>query len=176
MKAPEALKSAAVRGHDRCRLRYLEAWAKFGLTAREQLTSGCHVHVAVADDDEGVAAMDRIGPWLSVLLAQSANSPYWGPARAFGTAGAYHEVVDTLVSTGTILDQDVVYFDARLSTRYPTVEIRIADVCLDADTVTNCCAPPRGARAAQASRTTCSRRSPGGPCPRTTSSGGSSRT
>jgi len=147
------------------RLRYLEARAKFGLTAREQLTSGCHVHVAVADDAEGVAVLDRIGPWLSVLLALSANSPFWqgedsgfasyrsqvwarwptsGPARSFGSPEAYHEAVDALVATGTILDQDMVYFDARLSSRYPTVEVRIADVCLDADTATLLGALARG--------------------------------
>lgn len=139
------------------RVRYLEARAKFGLTAREQLTSGCHVHVSVDDDTEGVAVLDRIGPWLSVLLALSANSPFWqggdsgfasyrsqvwarwptsGPARTFGSPEAYHEAVDALVATGTILDQNMVYFDARLSRRYPTVEVRIADVCLDADTAT----------------------------------------
>ena len=33
----------------------------------------------------------------------------------------------------TILDEGMVYFDARLSSRYPTVEVRVADVCLDAD-------------------------------------------
>ncbi|MFI2102193.1 glutamate--cysteine ligase [Isoptericola sp. NPDC019693] len=147
------------------RLRYLEARARFGLTAREQLTSGCHVHVAVADDAEGVAVLDRIGPWLSVLLALSANSPFWqgedsgfasyrsqvwarwptsGPARAFGSPEAYHEAVDALVATGTILDENMVYFDARLSARYPTVEVRIADVCLDADTATLLGALARG--------------------------------
>ncbi|MCA5893935.1 glutamate--cysteine ligase [Isoptericola sp. NEAU-Y5] len=138
-------------------LRYLEARARFGLTAREQLTSGCHVHVAVADDTEGVAVLDRIGPWLSVLLALSANSPFWqgedsgyasfrsqvwarwptaGPTRAFGSPQAYHDSVAALVATGTVLDQNMVFYDARLSARYPTVEIRIADVCLEADTAT----------------------------------------
>jgi len=147
------------------RLRYLEARARFGLTAREQLTSGCHVHVAVADDAEGVAVLDRIGPWLSVLLALSANSPFWqgqdsgfasyrsqvwarwptsGPTRTFGSAEAYREAVDALVATGTILDHNMVYFDARLSSRYPTVEVRIADVCLDADTATLLGALARG--------------------------------
>ncbi|WP_265521374.1 carboxylate-amine ligase [Oerskovia flava] len=147
------------------RLRYLEARAAFGLTAREQLTSGCHVHVAISSDDEGVAVLDRIGPWLAPLLALSANSPYWqgedsgyasfrsqvwarwptsGPARAFGTAQAYHDAVDALVATGTILDEAMVYFDARLAARYPTVEIRIADVCLDADTATLVAALARG--------------------------------
>ena len=147
------------------KLRYLSARAEFGLTAREQLTSGCHVHVAVADDTEGVAVLDRIGPWLAPLLALSVNSPFWmgvdsgyasfrsqvwsrwptsGPTRRFGTAEAYHAAVKGLVATATILDQGMVYFDARLSARYPTVEIRVADVCLSADTATLLAALARG--------------------------------
>jgi carboxylate-amine ligase len=137
------------------KMRYLRARQEFGLTAREQLTNGCHVHVSVADDAEGVAVLDRIGPWLSPLLALSANSPFWqgddtsfasfrsqvwarwptaGPTRPFGTPEAYHAAVEALVATGTVLDQGMVYFDARLSAKYPTVEIRVADVCLDAST------------------------------------------
>ena len=147
------------------KLRYLQARAEFGLTAREQLTSGCHVHVSVADDAEGVAVLDRIGPWLAPLLALSANSPYWmgddsgyasfrsqvwsrwptaGPTRLFGSPEAYHAAVAGLVATGTILDQGMVYFDARLSAKYPTVEIRVADVCLSADTATLLAALARG--------------------------------
>lgn len=137
------------------KVRYLRAREEFGLTAREQLTNGCHVHVSVADDAEGVAVLDRIGPWLSTLVALSANSPFWqgddtgfasfrsqvwarwptaGPTRVFGTPEAYHAAVEALVATGTILDKAMVYFDARLSSKYPTVEIRVADVCLDAST------------------------------------------
>ncbi|WP_125777844.1 glutamate--cysteine ligase [Antribacter gilvus] len=147
------------------KLRYLTARAAFGITAREQLTSGCHVHVAVADDAEGVAVLDRIGPWLAPLLAISANSPYWqgvdsgyasfrsqvwarwptaGPTRLFGTPEVYHAAVEALVGTGTILDPAMVYFDARLSATYPTVEIRVADVCLSADTATLLAALARG--------------------------------
>ena len=36
-----------------------------------------HVHVEVVDDDEGVAVIDRVRPWIPVLVAISANSPYW---------------------------------------------------------------------------------------------------
>ena len=36
----------------------------FGLTAHEQLTCGCHVHVGISGDEEGVAVLDRIGPGL----------------------------------------------------------------------------------------------------------------
>ncbi len=139
------------------RFRYHRIVAEYGLTAREQLTCGCHVHVRVADDDEGVAVLDRLGPWLPVLLAMSANSPFWqgedtgyasyrsqvwqrwptaGPTGEFGSAADYHRTIDDLVGTGAALDRAMIYFDARLSDRYPTVELRVADVALRAaDTV-----------------------------------------
>ena len=50
---------------------------RFGLTAAEQLTCGCHIHVAVVSDEEAVAVVDRVQPWLAVLLAVTANSPFW---------------------------------------------------------------------------------------------------
>ncbi len=127
--------------------------ARFGLTAHEQLTCGCHVHVSVADDDEGVRVLDHLRPWTPVLLALSANSPAWkgvasgyasyrsqvwgrwptaGPTAPFVDAVGYRAVVEQLLSSGTILDDGMLYFDARLSQRYPTVEVRVADVCLDA--------------------------------------------
>ncbi|MEW1963165.1 glutamate--cysteine ligase [Microbacterium sp. NPDC077644] len=137
--------------------RYLQMVEHFGLTTSEALTGGCHVHVSVESDDEGIAVLDRIRGWLPVLLALSANSPFWhgddtkyasfrsqamgrwptaGPPEAFGTAQAYHELVDTMIASGAILDQGMIYFDARLSHHYPTVEVRVADVCADAaDTV-----------------------------------------
>ncbi|MBX9243884.1 glutamate--cysteine ligase [Actinotalea ferrariae] len=134
--------------------RYSEINREFALTAREQLTCGCHVHVGIADAEEGVAVLDRIAPWLPVLLAISGNSPFWngedsgyasfrsqvwnrwptaGPVPAFGSAAEYQRVVSELIATGAILDTGMIYFDARLSARYPTVEVRIADVCLQAD-------------------------------------------
>ncbi|MFG3497108.1 glutamate--cysteine ligase [Streptomyces sp. NPDC047928] len=135
--------------------RYRWIQQHFGLTALEQLTSGCHVHVSVESDEEGVAVIDRIQPWLSVLLALSANSPFWqghdsgyssyrsrvwgrwpssGPVEVFGSAARYHEQVRELVGTGVLQDEGMIYFDARLSSKYPTVEVRAADVCLDAST------------------------------------------
>jgi len=128
--------------------------AEFGQTAREQLTCGCHVHVEVADDEEGVRILDHLRPWTPVLLALSGNSPSWlgsstgyasyrsqvwgrwptaGPTAPFGDAAGYRAVIDDLLRSGAILDEGMVYFDARLSSRYPTVEVRVADVCLDAD-------------------------------------------
>ncbi|MFF2009677.1 glutamate--cysteine ligase [Streptomyces sp. NPDC058195] len=130
---------------------------KFGETAQEQLTCGCHVHVSVASDEEGVGVLDRMRIWLPVLLALSANSPFWqgndtayssyrsrvwgrwpsaGPVEIFRSAERYHEQVRALIETRVLRDRGMLYFDARLSHRYPTVEVRVADVCLDpADTV-----------------------------------------
>lgn len=132
--------------------RYERMVSRFALPARESLTCGCHVHVEVASPEEGVAVIDRIRPWLAVLLALSVNSPYWqeedsgfasyrhvtwsrwpsaGPTALFGSPAGYRAAVDTMVGTGTLLDEGMVYFDARLSARYPTVEVRVADVCLE---------------------------------------------
>ena len=134
--------------------RYQKMAELFGPTAGEQLTCGCHVHVEIASEDEGIAALDRARPWLAILLALSANSPFWqgrdstyasfryqawgrwpssGPVGLFGSAQAYRDTVQQMVDTRALLDTGMVYFDARLSERYPTLEIRIADVCLHAE-------------------------------------------
>jgi carboxylate-amine ligase len=127
---------------------------RFGLTAVEQLTGGCHVHVEIKSEEEGVAILDRIRVWLPVLLAISANSPYWngvdssyasyrwqawsrwpttGPAGIYGSAAAYHHEIGQILSSNVPLDKANLYFDARLSHKHPTVEVRVADVCLFAD-------------------------------------------
>jgi glutamate---cysteine ligase / carboxylate-amine ligase len=134
--------------------RYRRMSEAYGLTAHEQLTCGCHVHVEISSAEEGVAVLDRIGPWLATLLALSANSPFWqgrdssyssfryqawgrwptsGPTEPFGTVQRYRETLLQMVRTRTLLDTGMVYFDARLSEHYPTIEIRIADVCLRAE-------------------------------------------
>ncbi|PKT73724.1 carboxylate--amine ligase [Streptomyces populi] len=135
--------------------RYQWMAEQYGIATRDQLVCGCHVHVSVASDEEGVAVLDRLRPWLAVLAALSANSPFWqgqdtgyagyrsrmwdrwpsaGPSEPFGTAERYHRRVRDMVATGVILDEGMVYFDARLSANYPTVEIRVADVCLRSGT------------------------------------------
>jgi carboxylate-amine ligase len=131
--------------------RYERMAELYAMTAQEQLTCGCHVHVSIESEEEGVAVLDRIRPWLPPLLALTANSPFWqgrdtgyssyrrqvwgrwpssGPTELFGTPENYHRTVQAMLSTGTLLDEGMVYFDVRLSRHFPTVEIRVADVCL----------------------------------------------
>ncbi len=132
--------------------RYGTMMERYGATARNVLVCGCHVHVGISSREEGVAILDRIRNWLPVILALSANSPFangddtgyasyrfaawhqWqsaGPTEVFGSAAAYEAFERVLVETEVILDHRMIYLDARLPHQQPTVEVRIADVCLD---------------------------------------------
>ncbi|MEJ1115699.1 glutamate--cysteine ligase [Paenarthrobacter sp. CCNWLY172] len=134
--------------------RYAAMGTEFGLISREQLTCGFHVHVSIESPEEGVAVLDRMRHWLPVLLALSANSPFWmgadtgfasyrtqiwnrwptaGPMDVFGSTEGYQAMLSELLGTGVPLDEGMIYFDARLSRGHPTVELRIADVCLYAE-------------------------------------------
>lgn len=152
-----AMSPRRLRPHATADPRYDRMMQRYGLTARGTLVCGCHVHVAIASREEGVAVLDRIRTWLPVLLALTTNSPFadgvdsghasyrfvvwhqWqsaGPTDVFGSVEAYDRFEHLLVDTGVILDKGMLYLDARLSHKQPTVEIRVADVCLDArDTV-----------------------------------------
>ena len=59
--------------------------------------------------------------------------PTVGPPPDFASAAEYDRTVATLIGSGVTSDPGMIYFDARLSARYPTVEIRIADACPSVD-------------------------------------------
>ncbi|QNO37358.1 glutamate--cysteine ligase [Protaetiibacter sp. SSC-01] len=160
-----AMSPEPVDPHPTASARYDEMVARYGRTARTNLTCGFHVHVAIESSDEGVAVLDRIRGWLPVLLALSANSPFesggdtghesfryaswmrWptsGPLDVLGSAAAYRELEQGLLGSGVLMDAGMFYFDARLSRRYPTVEVRVMDVCLSADAAASLAALVRG--------------------------------
>ena len=135
--------------------RYRELARRYGRVVADAGTCACHVHVGVPSRDLGVQVLARLRPWLAPLLAVSANSPIAGghdtgwaswryviqsrwptatPPAAWPDAAAYDAAVRRLIGQGAALDERNVYFLARLSPRYPTVEVRVADVCLDAGT------------------------------------------
>jgi len=117
----------------------------------------CHVHIGMPDRELAVAVLARLRPWLPALLALTVNSPFAGaldtgwasfryqtqlhwptfrPPGAWASAERYDRVVRSLIVSGAALDTAGVYFLARLSARYPTIEIRVGDTCLDVqDTV-----------------------------------------
>ncbi|HEY5697942.1 MAG TPA: carboxylate-amine ligase [Acidimicrobiales bacterium] len=137
---------------DRARFREMED--RYQRVARQQVICGCHIHVGIEDPDRVVEVMTRVRPWIPVLLALAANSPYWngedtgydsyrleiwerwptaGLPPALADRAAYDEVVDELREADAIEDATHLYWYLRPSDRYPTLEFRATDVCLDVD-------------------------------------------
>ncbi|MFF0612886.1 glutamate--cysteine ligase [Nocardia tengchongensis] len=129
--------------------RYRRIAADFGLLAHEQGLCGCHVHVAIPDKETAVQVSNHVRPWLPLFLALTANSaiyrgvdsgfaswrnilwqrwPSAGPPPYFASTAEYDAMVAMLISSGSILDETMVYWDIRPSMKYPTVEIRVSDI------------------------------------------------
>jgi glutamate---cysteine ligase / carboxylate-amine ligase len=111
---------------------------------------GCHVHVGIPDRETGVQVLNHLRPWLPILAAATANSPFFNgrdtgyaswrsmvwsqwpsvsPTPYLESATYYDELVEQLIDSGAMLDAGMLYWHARLSTHLPTVELRIGDVC-----------------------------------------------
>jgi carboxylate-amine ligase len=131
--------------------RYYELADAYPFAMSTTGTCGCHVHVAVPTRQAGVEVLRRLRPWLPALIALTANSPIWegrdtgwastryvfasrwptaAPALPVASATEYDAMVAQAVATGQALDVRNVYYLARLSPRYPTIEVRVADMGL----------------------------------------------
>ena len=116
-------------------------------------TCGCHVHLGPLDLDTAVLLGTLLRPWLPMLQALAANSPFaggrdaecaswrhfefarWptvGPTPVLDGSG-YERVANELTASGTVMDRKMIYWFARPSERWPTLEIRVADVNADLD-------------------------------------------
>jgi carboxylate-amine ligase len=122
--------------------------------ARRLLISGMHVHVGIDDDDLRVELMSQASYFLPHLLALSTSSPFWhghktglmsyriavwdelprtGLPEIFESYAEYRRHVATLVHVGLIEDGTKIWWDIRPSARFPTLEMRITDVCTRVD-------------------------------------------
>ncbi|MEV6298392.1 glutamate--cysteine ligase [Actinoplanes sp. NPDC051861] len=129
--------------------RYHRMRERFGDLSPGQGMCGTHVHVSVPDPETGVQVLNHLRPWLPVLQAASANSPLFaghdtgyaswrsmmwerwptvGPAPYLRSHEHYETLIADLEASGAMLDEGMLYWYARLSARYPTVEIRLGDV------------------------------------------------
>ena len=128
--------------------RYREIADKFGMVAEEGIC-GAHVHIAVPSREVAVRVSNRLRPWLPLFLALTANSavyrnadtryaswrsivwarwPSAGPPPHFDSVDEYDGMVGMLRRAGAVLDDGMVYWDVRPSAKFPTIEVRVADV------------------------------------------------
>jgi len=117
---------------------------------RRLVISGMHVHVGIDDDDLRIDLMNQAAYFLPHLLALSTSSPFWqgndtglksyrlavwdelprtGLPEQFESFGEYTRHVQMLVDTGIIEDATKIWWDIRPSNRFPTLEMRICDLC-----------------------------------------------
>ena len=94
--------------------------------------------------------MNQVSYFLPHLLALSTSAPYWrghdtglksyriavwnelprtGLPPNFDSYGEYRRLVETLVGTGVIEDATKLWWDVRPSDKFPTLEMRMTDIC-----------------------------------------------
>lgn len=132
------------------RARYTQLAADLRAVVQRQLICGMHIHVGVPDEDLRIDLHSQLVYFLPHLLALSTSSPFWrgrstglksyrtaisvelprsGLPQTFSSAAEYRRFVDLLVRTGRIEDASKIWWDLRLSSNFPTLEMRITDVC-----------------------------------------------
>lgn len=128
--------------------RYREFVAYAGPSARRQGVSGLHVHVGMPDAGTCFRVMETILPWLPLVLALSANSPYLkgkdtgmrsirteilgilprhGPPPAFRDYHDWERFIERVTATGIASDYTSFWWDIRLHPRFGTLEVRAPD-------------------------------------------------
>ncbi|MFI6768218.1 glutamate--cysteine ligase [Streptomyces sp. NPDC050355] len=134
--------------------RYHAIAARFGTLVDQQCANACHVHVGVPDLEEAIQVVNHLRPWMPLLLALTANSPFcggrdtghaswramlWGrwptagPPPYLHSVDHYEQVVAALVDSGAAVDPAMLYWFVRPSRHVPTVEVRVADVLPDTE-------------------------------------------
>jgi carboxylate-amine ligase len=117
---------------------------------RRLLIFGMHVHVGIEDRELLIDVMNQIRYFLPHVLALSTSSPFWhgrdtglksyrsvvfeslprtGIPHHFGSYADYRSTVDTLLATGSIAEPTHIWWDVRPSEKFPTLEVRIPDMC-----------------------------------------------
>lgn len=130
--------------------RYRRLFDDFRIVAQRNLLCGLHVHAEVPTPVDRVLLMNQVMRWLPMLLALSASSPFWarrdtgmmsyrqsaydewprtGIPRLFHDEQEYRRYVDLLIGAEAIPDESHIWWAIRPSSRYPTLELRIADSC-----------------------------------------------
>jgi carboxylate-amine ligase len=129
--------------------RYAKILDELGIVGRRLITQGLHCHVGLEDEETAISVFDRLRPWLPLLLALSASSPFFdgvdtgfasyrsklfdalprsGIPQKLGSWQSYCDLVILLKRCGIIEAPRDIWWDVRPSPGFGTVEVRICDV------------------------------------------------
>ena len=129
--------------------RYQILGSELQAVTRQLVVSGLHVHVGIEDPDLRIDLMNQITYFLPHLLALSTSSPFWegqptglksyrmallsalprtGLPERFESWSDFKRHVNVLVQAEIIEDSSKVWWFVRPSERYPTLEMRVADL------------------------------------------------
>lgn len=122
----------------------------FQAVARRLVICGMHVHVGITENDHRIDLLGQIAYFLPHLLALSTSSPFWqskhtglhcyrlsifdglprtGLPERFDAWSEYERHVDMMVTAGLLENASKIWWDVRPHFRFPTLELRIADMC-----------------------------------------------
>lgn len=157
LAAREGLVLAAAGSHPTARAddleitpveRYREFVEYAGPSAQRQGVSGLHVHIGMPDPDTCFRVMELVLPWLPVVLALSANSPYYegretgmmsiraevlaflprrGAPPAVRSYTEWQALVERMIETGIASTATSFWWDIRPHPQFGTLEIRTPD-------------------------------------------------
>ncbi|WP_169569976.1 carboxylate-amine ligase [Sneathiella limimaris] len=117
---------------------------------RRLMICGMHVHCAVEEPELRIDLMNQISYFLPHLLALSTSSPFWrgevsglksyrlsvfdslprtGIPDRFESFGEYERLINVMVEAGAIEEGSKIWWDLRPSGKFPTLEMRMTDVC-----------------------------------------------
>lgn len=130
--------------------RYQVLATDLAMVGQRMVICGMHVHVAIEDPELRIDLMNQMSYFLPHLLAFSTSSPFWGGRNTglksyrmnifrtvprtglpeqFHSWAEYARHVEVLVGAGIIEDASKIWWDIRPSARYPTLEMRVSDIC-----------------------------------------------
>ena len=132
------------------RRRYEEAEIAYQQGVRRFFVGGMHIHAGFGTPDLRIKVMTAIRPYLPLLLALSSSSPFYsgqltglksyrqsviatlprtGMPGPIHSGADYEAVVRRYRQVGAIRDPGEIRWDIRPSASYPTLELRICDIC-----------------------------------------------
>jgi len=130
--------------------RYNELAADFRIVTERNLVCGLHIHVSIPENVDRIDVMNRAMHWLPVFLALSTSSPFWnhrvtgllsyrqalydewprsGIPDFFHDEADYQAFTERMRAGGAISDSSQLWWAIRPALRFPTLEMRIADIC-----------------------------------------------